>query len=361
VPSTLSDHYPLLADVGVPFRLARREVWSVFRVLSMKRTDLLLAATPHRGPVAVSELTIPVVRGGSHRAPWVRARSRRKPLTAPFETSPTALTAAWLSSLTELPKARAAVGVGFGDPGRTGWGEPVRLAPPLHAGLPQAAKPSASAVLGPGHPMARVQDALKAVVWRSLGVSCVLGASLIALAGGAVWAPAMAASVGLVLVVLGAVGGLLGQHRRDHVLALIAGGREELPVEAVERERSRLLDRRTRSRLASSFDSLVEEAVEPLVVSGPPMFDRAVVGGVADELRELAALLRDAPSSARGVAFAWCLLSDGVGSPLHRGDVTALREELGRIRHLLGAAGVAARAADRSVPSSRTSAGLRAQ
>jgi hypothetical protein len=205
--------------------------------------------------------------------------------------------------------------------------------------------------LGPDHPLVRVQDALKAVVWQSLAISCVLAASLIALAGGAVWAPGIAGSAGLVLLVLGAVGTLLRQRRRDHVLALIAEGREELPVEAVERERGRLLDRRTRSRLAASFDSLVEEAVLPPVVPGPPLFDRAVVGGVADELRELAALLRDEPSSARGVALAWCLLSDGVRSPLHRGDVTALREELRRILHLLRAAGVEPRGADRRAPS----------
>ena len=203
----------------------------------------------------------------------------------------------------------------------------------------------------------RVQDALKAVVWQSLMIACGLAAGLIALAGGAVWAAWIAGSAGLVLLALAAMGALLRQRGRDHVLALIAGGREELPVEAVERERSRLLDRRTRTRLAASFDGLVEEAVRPPVVAGPPLFDRAVVGGVADELGELAALLRDAQSSARGVALAWGLLSDGVGSPLHRGDVTALREELRRILHLLRAAGVASRWADRTAPSSRTPAG----
>ena len=237
----------------------------------------------------------------------------------------------------------------------------MRLATPLHAALRQTARPSARAVLGPDHPLVRVQDALKAVLCQSLAISCVLAASLIALAGGAVWAPGIAGSAGLVLLALGAVGALLRQRRRDHVLALIAEGREELPVEAVERERHRLLDRRTRSRLAASFESLVEEAAQPPVVPAPPLFDRTVVGGVADELRELAALLRDEPASARGVALAWCLLSDGVRSPLHRGDVTALREELRRILHLLRAAGVEPRGADRRAPSSRTSAGLRAR
>jgi hypothetical protein len=216
-------------------------------------------------------------------------------------------------------------------------------------------------VLGPEHPLVRAQDALKAVAYQSLVITCVLAASLIALAGGAVWAPWIAGSAGLVLLALGVAAALLRQRRADHVFALIAGGREELPVEAVERERSRLLDRRTRSRLAASFDSLVEEAAKPPVVPGPLLFDRAVVGGMADELRELAALLHDEPSSARGVALAWCLISDGVGSPLHRGDVAALREELRRILHLLRAAGVAHPGADRSASSSRMSPGLRAR
>ena len=237
----------------------------------------------------------------------------------------------------------------------------MRPATWLHAGRPQPAKPSARAVLGPAHPLVRVQDALKAVVWQSLAIACLSAAGLIALAGGAVWAPWIVGSAGLVLLALGAMGALLCQRRRDHVLALIAEGREKVPVEAVERGRSRLLNRRTRTRLAASFDSLVEEAARPPVVPGPPLFDRAVVGSVARELHELAALLRDEPSSARGVALAWCLLSDGVGSPLHRGDVAALREELRRILHLLRAAGVGPRGAHRAAASSRASAGPRAQ
>jgi hypothetical protein len=213
-------------------------------------------------------------------------------------------------------------------------------------------------VLGPDHPLAGVQDALTAVACQSLAIVCLLAASLIALAYGARWAPGIAASAGLVLLVLGAVGALLRQRRRDHVLALIAEGREELQLEAVERERSRLLDRRTRTRLAASFDSLVEEAARPPVVPGPPLFDRAVVGSVADELYELAALLRDEPSSSRGVALARCLLSDGVASPLYRANVTELREELRRILHLLRActAERRPREADRNLPPCRTAA-----
>jgi hypothetical protein len=57
------------------------------------------------------------------------------------------------------------------------------------------------------------------------------------------------------------------------------------------------------------------------------------------------------------VALTWSPLSDAVGSPLHRGDVTALREDLRRILDLLRAAGVACRRVDRTAPSNRTPAG----
>lgn len=201
--------------------------------------------------------------------------------------------------------------------------------------------------MGPDHPLVHVSEGLAAVAWQSLAVASVLAASVIALAAGAGWAPGMAASSGVVLLALGAVGALLRQRGRDPVLALIAGGREDLPLDTVERERHRLLDRRTRSCLAASFESLVEEAANPQLMPGPRLFDPVVVGSVADELQQVAALLRDAPSSARGIALAWWLLSDGVASPLHRRDVGALREELGRICHLLSAGGIEPRGADR--------------
>jgi hypothetical protein len=211
----------------------------------------------------------------------------------------------------------------------------VRLAPPLHAGMPRAARTSAVAVLGADHPLVRAIDALTAVARQSLVVAAILAASLPAAASDAGWAPAMAAAAGLVLVALGVMAVLLRQRKREQAVALIAEGREELPIAIVEHERRRLLAGRMRSYLAASLESLVEEAANPPVTAGPPLVGRAVVRAVADDLLEAAALLRDEPSSARGIALVWCLICDGVTSPLHRGEVAELREELGRIRHLL--------------------------
>ena len=54
------------------------------------------------------------------------------------------------------------------------------------------------------------------------------------------------------------------------------------------------------------------------------------------ELLEIARLLRELPSvSARGVAPVTRLVRDGATSPLYQGPALRLREELGRIRHVL--------------------------
>jgi len=193
----------------------------------------------------------------------------------------------------------------------------------------------------------RVLDALTAIVCQSLVVATVLGVSLIAAARDAPWGPAVAVGAGLALAVLGVAALLLRQRRRGQVLALIAAGRERLPLAPVERERRRLLDWHTRSCLAACLETVVEEAGKRSLPGMPALFDRRVVGAVSCELLEVAELLRAEPATARGIALAWWLISDGVGSPLHRGEVTDLRSELGRIRFLLsdgtGPAGRAAR------------------
>ena len=58
--------------------------------------------------------------------------------------------------------------------------------------------------------------------------------------------------------------------------------------------------------------------------------------GARDELAEVARLLRELPSvRARGVALVTRLIRDGATSPLYQGPAPRLREELGRIRHVL--------------------------
>ncbi len=194
---------------------------------------------------------------------------------------------------------------------------------------------SARALLGPEHPLVRVLDALDEVARRLVAVATVLGASLAGTAAGIAFAPAMAVGAALVLLGLVTAGALHFQRRRQHARALVAAGREDLPVPAIERERARLMSPRTRLRLAAGYEHLVADAAAPEVAPGPRLFDRFLVGAVAKDLRELARLLRAEPARARGIALAWRLLCDGVTSPLHGRDPAALREELGRVRFLL--------------------------
>jgi hypothetical protein len=59
-----------------------------------------------------------------------------------------------------------------------------------------------------------------------------------------------------------------------------------------------------------------------------------VIAAASADLIDIAGLLRGSPSSARGVAAAHRLVTNG-GSPLYGGDARALRSELRRIRFLL--------------------------
>jgi hypothetical protein len=61
----------------------------------------------------------------------------------------------------------------------------------------------------------------------------------------------------------------------------------------------------------------------------------AVVAAVTGELGEIARLLRSGEAAVRGVAMLERLLTDGA-SALYGEDVRTLREELHRIRFILG-------------------------
>jgi hypothetical protein len=101
-----------------------------------------------------------------------------------------------------------------------------------------AAPRSASAVLGSDHPLARATDALDSVVRQSLAVAAVLVGSIIDLLAGRTWAATLSASAAIVLVGLTVIATACKQRQRDRALALILEGRENVPVAAVQRQRS---------------------------------------------------------------------------------------------------------------------------
>ena len=127
------------------------------------------------------------------------------------------------------------------------------------------------------------------------------------------------------------------QARRDCVTDVILEGGEDLPVGVVQRERRRLLSDRNRAGLARGLEETAREASAPRngrVRLVPPLFEQRVVAQVADELRELGAVLRAGGVSARGVASLERLVSHAT-SPLYGRDVAALRDELRRAQELL--------------------------
>ena len=131
----------------------------------------------------------------------------------------------------------------------------MRRPPGIAARAGGAPPRSASAVLGSDHPLARATEALDSVVRQSLAVAAVLVGSIIDLLAGRrglpPWPPAPPSSwSGLT-----AIAAACRQTQRDRALALILEGRESVPVAAVQRQRRRLLDPRTRTTLARTSRS----------------------------------------------------------------------------------------------------------
>ena len=192
-----------------------------------------------------------------------------------------------------------------------------------------------STLLGPEHPLARADSRLRtlraqlavtvALGFVSLVASLLLGATALHLALGA----------GAVSTVLAGAVTMARASVRERALELIESGREELPLPAVESERDRLSDRRYRRRLARTLDVISAEP-GPREWWAPIAANREAVHAARAELSEIARLLRDLPNvRARGVALATRLVRDGATSPLYQGPAPRLREELGRIRHVL--------------------------
>ena len=206
-----------------------------------------------------------------------------------------------------------------------------------HLAQPLKEPKAAVVLLGAAHPLVRASNRLAMLLKQSLVAAALLSASIAALAAGMSGALAYVLAATLVEAALACGAALVSVSKRELVLDLIIAGREDLPLAAVERQRRRLFDPRTRVPLAARYDSIVEETRAPPkvpVLSPALLIDASVVGPLVGELHAIAMQLRTRPESAAGVAAAERLLRDG-GSALYRDDPAALREELARVRHLL--------------------------
>ena len=189
--------------------------------------------------------------------------------------------------------------------------------------------------LGPDHPFARATTKLTTAVERSVAVSVILAIGVLALIYDlSIGAPLIVAAATVLAALLIRAGALVGITNR-RALELIAQGRGELPLRAVERERQRLLDPVHRERLAQSLDVIRTEAERPPGECRPirPLYSVPVIWAVSCELDEAAGLVRN-DGGLRGLARAEQLITDG-RSPLYGDDEVVLRQELGRIRFLL--------------------------
>jgi hypothetical protein len=190
--------------------------------------------------------------------------------------------------------------------------------------------------LDAGHPLLRASEAV-AYTWRQcLYVAAVLIGSVIGLIQTDRWVMPLAYSSAGVLLVLT---GLLFAHvqrERDCALTLILEGRETLGIAPVERQRKRLLAKRTRKRIVDDLEEAVRHASRPacLVSLTPPRFEPSVIGALTRELHRVMRLLGDEGCSARAVASAERLVEQEL-SPLYGRDVDALRDELRRLCDLL--------------------------
>jgi hypothetical protein len=124
--------------------------------------------------------------------------------------------------------------------------------------------------------------------------------------------------------------------RRERVLDLVIGGRGDVPLAVVRRERARLLDPCRRETLAHSYESLGDEpsASGRVPCRASVVVAPIVVAKVRPELALIAALLRDDAPSVRGVAAAQRLICAGTSS-LFGDDHEVLRQDLHRVAYLL--------------------------
>ncbi len=179
--------------------------------------------------------------------------------------------------------------------------------------------------------------AVRSTVRQLVHVAAVLVGSVIALIEGRAWAAPLAGSAATVLLVLTVILAACQQRTRDCAIELILEGRESAPIPGVQRQRRRLVSERTRDGLAANLEEMVCQVSNPRrrqTRLTRPLFEPRIVAMVTDEVRDVIGLLRAGGVSARGVARAERLVTHGV-SPLYGHEVSALRDELSRVRDLL--------------------------
>jgi hypothetical protein len=197
--------------------------------------------------------------------------------------------------------------------------------PSLHPTLEERYR-AAARLLGSGHPLTKALRQERGAALQACVLGAILVGSAIAALAGASWlvASAAAATLGVWLLATAAI----EQRARTAALEIIVAGGEKLPLDAVQRQRERLLATRTRTRLSKVF---ARYAAEPSHVPAfGPRNELIAAEPLRDELLAVAALLRTRDVAAPGVARAALFLGQG-HLVTHGSEVDLLRVELHRV------------------------------
>jgi hypothetical protein len=191
----------------------------------------------------------------------------------------------------------------------------------------------AADLLGSDHPVPRLIETTHAV--RRQVVICVVFTLTLGLLSWPHTIRSLPLTVSAVLVdlfMLGAWAALRHEHA-TRIRQLIARSGSDLPLIEVQKEKLRLLDTRSRQRLARRLLRILGSAERwsdlPPAQRPPPAVRE--VARESERVRWGAASLLDDHPSARGVAMVEQLIANGYQSPLYAGNRELLRQELGRI------------------------------
>jgi hypothetical protein len=197
-------------------------------------------------------------------------------------------------------------------------------------------EPAPGELLGDTHPLVRTLGQLEVLRTQTVVLSALLASSVVALLDGVAGAVTFVVAAAFVLLVLACRAAILTDRMHERALDVVIGGGGDVPIEAVRRQRARLLEPRHRRRLAASLDEMCHEALQPIApwARVRPIFDVRVVAEAAPALSTVARQLRSDNARLRGIAMAQRLIVDGT-SPLYGDDGELLRQELRRIHYHL--------------------------
>lgn len=191
----------------------------------------------------------------------------------------------------------------------------------------------AADLLGSDHPVPRLAETIHAVRRQALvSVSFTLALAMLSWPHPTRSLPLTASALLVDLILLGAWAVLRHEHT-SRIRRLIAISGPDLPLIDVQKETRRLLDTRSRQRLARRLLRILGSAERwsdrPPAQRPPPAVRE--LAHDADLVRRVAALLVADHASARGIAMVEQLIANGYQSPLYAGNHVLLRQELGRI------------------------------